>query len=98
MSTTSESVLEWTGDLEDDCVLRHGDYLAHAECLGEFTAMFSDGPTQLEYWFCAVYRGPDVLYHSSEAGGMICGGEQCRAICEAIIRAAMKQHAGTIPQ
>lgn len=79
----------WDGDLDDDCSLRVGDWTAHVEMMGDFKAQL-DGKgsryTMVEYWYCAVYFKREQFYHSGDAGGFICSGAQCRAICESIIR------------
>ena len=82
---------QWEGDLDDDCTLRVGDYVGRAECMGGVTVRGDDGdkPFRSEDWWCAVYRGKDQLFHSGEPGGSIHMGTMARAVCEAIIRAAL---------
>lgn len=75
----------WVGDLDDDCSITIGHYLAHCECLGSFTCRYSDGDETNECWFVGVYHKLDVLFHSGEPGGMIVNGSMARAIAEAIL-------------
>lgn len=79
----------WSGDLDDDCSLRVGDWMAHVEMMGDFSAKLNGKKhrsERVEYWYCAVYWRDEQFYNSGDAGGFICSGDQCRAICEAIIR------------
>lgn len=91
--------IEWTGDLDDDCFAQVGELSAHVEALGEvqIAELDDDGkPSRRErwytaYWHIGVYRhrGKELLYDSSEHGGLITGdGAQARAIAEAVMRAA----------
>ncbi|MBD3674693.1 MAG: hypothetical protein HUJ26_14310 [Planctomycetaceae bacterium] len=77
--------MKWTGDLNDDCILRVGDWIAHVECLGEFDAILDGQMETLSYWYFSVYRGSEQIYHSGDAGGFITSPDQCREICETII-------------
>lgn len=82
----------WTGDLADDCVFRSGEWMAHAELLFQLKASAVDDeePRQMmtEVWFCAVYRGEEIVFHSGDYEGMVISGELARGICESILRVA----------
>jgi len=83
----------WFGDLNDDCTMQICGYMGRAECLGEMTVVYDEDnepPMLLEYWYCAVFGpGGEMLFHNGEPGGFVIGGDMARAICEAIISAAM---------
>jgi hypothetical protein len=86
--------LTWEGDIEDDCTLKVGQYLAHCECLS-VGLVVRDPETKerfkIESWFVGVYRGKETLFHSGEVGGLITSGELARGIAEAIIKAALEK-------
>ena len=96
--------INWTGDLLNDCELRVGEWSARCVHAGNFMAQMDSEAhphhdrcaplSAMEYWFCWVHRWDECIYHSDLGGNLICGGDQCRAICEAIIRAAHGLGAG----
>lgn len=87
----------WTGDMEEDCTLTVGNLMGRAECLEPVTVQKGDGERwHVDYWYCAVCRidgsGKVVseVYQSAAAEGAIIRGDMARAICERIIREAMR--------
>ena len=92
-----EPTFEWTGDVETKCELRIGVWYAYCARMGSFLAKFYPETHQcydpnnpfssLEYWFCCVNRCGEGIYSTDVGGSLVCGGKQCRAICEAIILA-----------
>lgn len=72
----------WTGDLDDDCVLKTDDgYQAHAEAM------------DTREWYCSVtHGGADsipfngrVVFHSAERNIVPLTGRAARWLCEQVI-------------
>lgn len=83
----------WTGDLDDDCTLYVGDYVARCEKLSsELCNLKRGSSTILESWHVAVYRNDIEVFHDDNHDGLITGGPIARAICEAIINESGDWH------
>lgn len=67
--------IEWTGDLDDDCVARWNGYMAHCEALDERS------------WYASV-SAPDgiMLLHTAENDVVCVSGRGARWLCEQIMR------------
>ena len=70
--------IEWTGDLNDDCITGLGKYSAHCEAMDR------------ECWFFSVWRigGKEDLVHSMAEDMTVPSGEAARKICERYLRVA----------
>lgn len=90
------AALEWTGDLDDDCVCRVGGFVAHVECMyeppgeGEDFDPLNDLPH--EAWYCSVGRDDqsrETLFHSGDSDILPLTGKAARLLCELVIRAEL---------
>ena len=78
--------IEWTGDLNDDCVAKWRGMTAHCEVISDYVG---DDNELVDLWWCAVDREDDGedLFDSGLHGGYVTSGDLARAICEAVMRA-----------
>ena len=79
--------IEWTGDLNDDCVARWRGLLAHAEAMNK--GVDKNGMS-VEWWYFAVCREgeEDDIVHSTSDEMSAATGEAARRICEVFMRLA----------
>jgi hypothetical protein len=75
----------WSGDLDDDCVLREQVGMAHAEHL--------DGPRNGGIWYCSVYGQNDTpLFHTADSPDVVPrNGSAARWLCELFISAQISR-------
>lgn len=93
MEDMIEPLPEWRGDFADDCSLEHLGWHAHCELMGDGLRIKWEEIKKYEKhetWYCAVYFQGVQMYHSGDCGGLFTSGDQVRGICEAVIRAGLK--------
>ena len=87
----------WTGDEEDDdWTARWNSMILRAEALGTVrmrNITLAEGGYETDseqedadYYYVAVYRGDETLFHSDEHGGYIMGLDMAKAVAEAVAR------------
>ena len=78
-------VAKWSGNLDDDCWLKEGDFYAHAEHM--YGSRGKGG-----FWYCQTGRGafPDSMtyFHTAKGGITLRSGVAARWLCETVIAAA----------